>query len=75
MSALPQEIIEILRNLTTPRLVETVPFDVKAKVAYRLSNVIEPPIGWAVNDEPWTLTEAGLRAWADAKRAALGETQ
>jgi hypothetical protein len=67
MTDMPQDQKELLLALSTPGSCETVPFDIKAKVWKRGWPFIEPPIGWAVNDKPWTLTEAG--------RAALGEKE
>jgi hypothetical protein len=67
MTILSKEIIKILRKLTTPGLVQTVPFDTKRKVAYRLSNIIDAPVGWALNDKPWILTEAGRDVLGEKK--------
>ncbi len=67
MSDMPQDQKDLLLALSTPGWCETVPFDIKVKVAKRGWRFIEPPRGWAVNDEPWTLTEAG--------RDVLGEKE
>ena len=67
MSDIPQDQKDLLLALSTPGLCETVPFDIKAKVWKRGWRFVEPPRGWAVNDEPWTLTEAG--------RDVLGEKE
>jgi len=56
------EISDILHNLTTAGKVKNVPFDVRLKIAYRLSHLITTPNGWAVSDKPWRLTDIGRRA-------------
>ena len=63
MSELPQDQKDLLFALSTPGLCETVPFEVKVKLALRGWRFIEAPIGWAVNyEEPWELTREGILA-------------
>ena len=67
ITIIPLEKVELLHDLTTAGKVQNVPFDVRLKVAYRLSHLITTPNGWAVSDEPWGLTDIG--------RQAMGYTQ
>lgn len=63
MTDMPQNQKDLLTALSTSRLCETVPFEVKVKMALRGWRFIEAPIGWAVNyEEPWELTDAGIMA-------------
>ena len=64
MSFIPidPELIKILHNLSKMGKVQSVPFDVRLKVAYRLPHLITTPNGWAVSNKTWTLTDIGRRA-------------